>query len=166
MMSLLILFGKQLTHFGYAIGFFCEIILAILVLFVLWGQWTSIGVYLVGFGINTILNRILKSTFKDPRPDKPVRFLADEDFNHSLQEPGNYYGMPSGHSQNAFYSISFLYFSLTKWWPWVAVSLSISAFMFFERWAFRNHSIDQLIVGALVGSVIGYGAVSLRQTIH
>jgi membrane-associated phospholipid phosphatase len=65
------------------------------------------------------------------------------------------FGMPSGHAQSVFFSTAFIYFALKN----VKISLFyllISLNTLYQRVKYKNHSIGQVIIGSLVGSVIGY----------
>jgi len=157
--------GKELIQFTYAIGFFSELILAILVLYVLYERSLSFfpdAVYLVGFVASVYLNRGLKEWLRGRRPARPVKFLAAENFG-TAAEMQNAYGMPSGHAQQVAYSLVYLYATTGEWMPWTAIGTVIGALMVWERWQFRNHTLGQLAVGLLVGAVVGLAVVGLRD---
>jgi len=153
-------------NFVYAIGFFSEIILLILVSFLVHGDLVDWVFFLVFFSCNGILNYLLKPLFRDHRPRDPIKFLDSERFAKDKQNV-NHYGMPSGHGQNVGYAIVYLYLTIRTWtevWvPWMSVCGVIAALTVYERWAFKNHTIAQLVVGLIVGGVFGYGVVALRE---
>ena len=102
---------------------------------------------LVGQLLNEGLNNILKRTIKEPRPP-------------TSKKDG--YGMPSSHSQFVWYFAIYglLCLSVSRQNPWIrliyamgmvggATGVSIS------RVWLDYHTVDQVLVGASVGSVIG-----------
>ena len=185
-------FASKLLDFGYAIGFFSEFILLVLV--VLWLVLKSIDpgmdivVYVMGLivsgGINTLLKRwigqrprqaslAMDTVTQDyrakpvrlglqPRPHDPRKFLYSEHFDRRQRT----YGMPSGHSQNVVYSIAYLYGSVPDPGPWVGIGCAlVVALTWIERWQFHNHTISQLAVGAVVGVALAYFVIRLRDMV-
>lgn len=137
----------------FAVGYFGEILMVIISCILLYGKPLNLVVYLLGAIFNVFLNKaILKPLIKQPRPLKPVKFLNTEKITYAS------YGMPSGHSQFVFYSIAYLYLIDPKITPWFIIVLAIGILTIYERWVFRNHTLEQLIAGVLVGSAVAYGA--------
>lgn len=115
--------------------------------------------YLSGFLINIIINRLLRNIIKDTR----------------LIENGHEkYNMPSGHSQITLYSTAFiiiiiilnpLLFNyntqhfLNKFVNYIIILfyLLLSFITTHECVNGKYHTIDQVIVGVLIGSIIGIG---------
>ena len=63
--------------------------------------------------------------------------------------------MPSGHAQMSFFTISFMYLSLKK--TYILYSyLFFSLMICVQRVKFEYHTIQQVIVGSMVGSLLGY----------
>jgi membrane-associated phospholipid phosphatase len=151
------------TDFLYGIGFFSEIIMPIMVVYLLYSKWFSISIFFVGYIINSLFNIFLKGFIQDRRPSNPIAFLANEKFTKSGSQ---YYGMPSGHSQNVFYCISYLYSSIPKQIDWVILSFIIGLLTVIERYIFHNHTIRQLIVGAILGFLIGSISFSIGKYIQ
>jgi len=152
--------SNKLTDFGFAVGYFSEIILLILVSYLLYYQSIAdMGIFIAGFFASGIANGFLKNMIKDRRPKDPERYLAAE---HFSKKPV-VYGLPSGHSQNVFYCIIYLYLVSTNFVAWEALLLVIATLMFYERWVYHNHTIIQLITGAVVGVAFGYGVFSIRN---
>jgi len=110
-------------------------------------------VYFLGYFVSIYVNIWLKNTIKEPRPKPFYKFLANESTKKDDQQK---YGMPSGHSQNAFYSIVYLYMYLGSFFPWILICLGVGVLTILERWLFRNHTMFQLCIGALIGSALGY----------
>lgn len=76
------------------------------------------------------------------------------------------YGMPSGHSQNIFFSITYLFLTTKEFIYWVQLLLVLAALMFYERMSFHNHTFLQLFVGAITGIVFAYLVILLRDQIE
>jgi len=133
-----------------AIGFFADVIVVIWVACLLYSTPILFVVFLLSVMANTLLNKTLKHWIHQKRPNDPLRFLASERFAGKAA-----YGMPSGHSQLTFFTMTF--YSLVSHPPSTSVVLSllfISLLSCYERWAFRNHTITQLVGGAIVGVIL------------
>lgn len=125
----------------------------ILLLVSIWQLWVN-GVYwtasIVIFGINLFINKILKVWIKQPRPVGGKRLITSETYSGIEQ-----YGMPSGHSQSVVCSVTFLY--LVKHSPiWLIVGMCIATLTIYQRWKYRQHSVEQLSVGAVTGFLVAY----------
>lgn len=151
----------------YALGFFSEFLVLILIIYLLYDQTTNLLFFLVGISFNGLINRILKPIFKDPRPSSPIKFLHSEKFPQKIEysKNSNYYGMPSGHSQNVAYSLAYLYWTIPESNIMKLASLLIGALTVFERWWFRNHTLLQLGVGIMVGLILARFTIWLRGRI-
>lgn len=151
----------------YALGFFSEMIIVILCIYLLYDRGTTdLLFFLVGILGSSVANRLLKPLFKDPRPARPIKFLESEEFPRKIDytKNTNFYGMPSGHSQQVAFCLAYLYWVL----PYESAqlrygTLAIGAAMMFERWWFRNHTAMQLMVGLLVGVAFAYLVVLVRN---
>jgi membrane-associated phospholipid phosphatase len=154
---------NKYTDFLYGIGFFSEFIMPIMVIYLLYSKWFSISIFFVGYIINALCNIVLKGLLHGRRPTNPTAFLANEKFNKTGPQQ---YGMPSGHSQNVFYCIAYLYSSIPKQIDWILLSFIIGILTILERYVFHNHTIGQLIVGAIVGFVIGSVSFSIGKYIQ
>ena len=145
----------------YAIGYFGEILMVVISCLLLYKTPFNLVVYLLGAVFNVFLNKaVLKPLIKQPRPLKPVKFLDTEKFTYAS------YGMPSGHSQFVFYSIAYLYLVDPKMQPWYIIVLAIGIITIYERWVFRNHTLEQLIAGVLVGSAVAYGTLFVANRLR
>jgi membrane-associated phospholipid phosphatase len=162
MFEFIIKLFDKISNFLFALGYFSEIILLIMISIILYYEspFDTI-IYIIGFLSCGFLNGFLKKWIKDPRPKNSEKFLASEQFNKS----NTVYGLPSGHSQNVFYAITYLYLVTQTFIPWDALFLSISALMVYERLKFHNHTILQLIAGAAVGIIFAYGVYNIRNYI-
>jgi membrane-associated phospholipid phosphatase len=155
------LLGKM-RDFIYGIGYFSEMIMMLIVSIVLLLRPIEWFVYIVCILLNGALNGYLKNTIKNNRPYNSMKFLNTEHFNKDVKV----YGMPSGHTQNVFFSIVYLYLSTHQFYPWIFISCIVGVLTFVERGLFHNHTLLQMTAGALLGSILAYGVVSLRDWVE
>ena len=134
-------------------GFFGPIILFVLTILLLKNKSTLLTFYVIGFVFNSILNIILKLLVQQPRPTEDVHL-----FNAAKNQKRVWfdkYGMPSGHAESAFYSVSFIFFALHT--PWITcMYLLIALNTCYERVKYKNHTLLQVICGSIVGVIVGY----------
>ena len=136
---------KIFDHIGYygpVIHFFMNI-------YMLQNRFVYMISYSFFFIVNTGLNKLLKISFREPRPENPVHYA---DFEKLTKE--EYYGMPSGHAQSIFYSISFLYF-INRQLDVLLVSFFLGTLTIYQRWKYRKHTFAQLMMGLIVGATFG-----------
>ena len=152
----------------HEIGKYGPIILIITSFYLLWNKPNLYFYYVVGVFINSILNIILKGIFLQPRPNEDIK-----DFNLALKNgrlfifkngiiPLDIFGMPSGHSQSAFFSCAFIYLALRQlnilWFY-----LSISFITIYQRVSYKYHSVLQVLVGGVIGVIFAYLVYYLSQ---
>jgi membrane-associated phospholipid phosphatase len=150
---------NMMINLLFALGYFSEFIMLIIVIFVMYPNLLDMIFYLFFLVINGLLNVTLKSIIKQPRPEEYTKFLYSE--HRSRKHPA--YGMPSGHSQNVFYSITYLYLTAKDWIEWLPVGLLMATLMVIERYIFHNHTLLQLFAGALLGIIFGFLVVYIRN---
>ena len=143
------------NSFFYSLGYFGEYTTFLITCALIFNQPVYFIAYVIIFIINRLINNYLKNFFKQDRPKNPKKFLDDDQFSKKK------YGFPSGHTQLTFFSVIYAYLVTNKFYPWILLLLSISAIVIYERLVFRNHTLLQLISGALVGSIIAYLTYSL-----
>jgi membrane-associated phospholipid phosphatase len=141
--------------FLYSLGYFGEYITFLITCALIFNQHVYFIVYIIVFILNRLVNNYLKQIFKQDRPKNPKKFLDDDQFSKKK------YGMPSGHTQLTFFSVMYAYLVTNKFYPWILLLLSIAIIVIYERLVFRNHTLAQLISGALFGSIIAYLSYSL-----
>jgi membrane-associated phospholipid phosphatase len=117
--------------------------------------------YIVGFITNELLTRVLKPWIRDPRPGPVSRPLA----------PTDKYGMPSGHSQLAAFSLVFMALVLQEkhygyGWIIILLFLFLTLVSMVQRVVIKAHSIAQVIIGGLLGGGIGYLFYDLSKKIY
>jgi len=135
-----------------AIGFFADTIVVVWVACLLYSTPLLFVVFLISVIVSTVMNKTLKHWLHEARPSHPLRFLARERFSSKKA-----YGMPSGHSQLTFFSVAFYWLVTDPPSTSVALTLlTISLLSCYERWAFRNHTVMQLVGGAVVGVVLAW----------
>jgi len=141
-------------------GSYGPIILIFLSMFILWNNQNLFFYYTVGLFVDTILNLLIKAIIQQPRPTEYTenfhlaltrgkRFL----FNDGI--PFNIFGMPSGHAQASFFSGVFVFLS-TKQYNLLCFYTLFSLLIMIQRVYFNYHTILQVMVGAIVGSVFAY----------
>lgn len=146
-MSLLI---KTMDYIGWQ----SFIILFIVSVVVLRNLPRLLSFYLLGIPFNSVLNYILKGIIQDPRPSKDTELIRIA-LHNGKRIGSDVYGMPSGHAQNAFYSIAFIHFTF-KNYELTFCALLLGLLTMYQRVKYKNHTIYQVIVGAIVGSFVGY----------
>ena len=132
------------------IGFYGPKILFASSAYLLWDQRPYLIMYVLGMILNILLNFFLKSIIKEARPQKQIEFLDDD----SLKGV-NEYGMPSGHAQTSFYSIAYLLCvkSYVRDCLLIFSLFFIGTLTLYQRIKFGRHTIKQVLVGVLVGSL-------------
>jgi len=122
--------------------------------FLLWNKPNYLGFYWSGWVLNVFLNILLKGIIRQPRPIEDLHIFNAE--KEQLKRIGyDRYGMPSGHAQMAFYSVSFLYFVFKS--PLLLISsVLLSTITNYQRVKYKNHTTSQVVVGSLVGFAVGY----------
>jgi len=108
--------------------------------------------FIIGSLLNQELNSVLKILIKQPRPSGQIRNLIDND----IFTGAHVYGMPSGHAQTLFFSVSFLYYVIENFYILIGL-LFIGGLTIYQRWKYHRHSLLQLIVGSTIGWSFGYG---------
>ena len=150
------------------LGFYGPFILIILSVYLLWNHKNLLFYYVIGIFANMILNIILKGIIQEPRPifdDKKVSLAVTHAKRLFYQNgvPFNLFGMPSGHSQNSFFSTIFIYLALRKLnITYIYIALTILTCI--QRISSHYHSINQVIVGSFIGSLFAFFIYYLART--
>jgi len=149
-----------LTELFNQFGTYGPIFLIIISMNLLWNKDNLFFYYIIGVFSDAIINLIAKGYIQQPRPSEDItqfnlalmhgkRFL----FKDGL--PYDIFGMPSGHVQSCFFSTTFIYLSLKKnntLYLYLITSLLISM----QRVIYNYHTLLQVIVGSIIGTIIGY----------
>jgi membrane-associated phospholipid phosphatase len=104
-----------------------------------WGFWLF-------FGLNTIINIVLKKMICQERPLRTTEDKTSYD----------YYGMPSGHSQTVMYSFAYIVFLANQNALVYIAFFFLSLVVMYQRHKSQKHSISQIIVGGALGLCLGY----------
>jgi membrane-associated phospholipid phosphatase len=136
---------------GYYILFFVSVIL-------LRNTYHYLALYIAGFGFNYILNLLLKSIIKQPRPNENEALFNIHVLHHK-HLGFDRYGMPSRHAQLAVFSTIFIYLSLYSHKNIKTIFLFyiiISVITCSQRVVFNEHTVTQVLVGGACGAVLAY----------
>jgi len=114
--------------------------------------------YLIFYFISRFINSRLKNIIKQPRP-KNIKPLDGHYGNK------NKYGMPSNHTQQAFFSITFLYLLYGNKLLLI-IELLISFITIYQAYSYNRHTLEQLFVGAFIGIITGYLSVAIIKKIY
>jgi membrane-associated phospholipid phosphatase len=131
-----------------------------------WEKPVTLGYYALGAIFCTIVNMILKILIKHPRPkhDKPdYNFLIENNKRVSYDK----FGMPSGHAQFMFFTLAFMSFTMREheyyWWI-IAFFVMLTINTSVQRIQDDNHTLSQVVVGAVIGTLIGAGAFYITKS--
>ena len=138
------------------IGYFGPMIMSVISIAKLWKQSSYLYGYLVFSLINFAVNGTVKMIAKQPRP------YGGQSIIHEHYVGANKYGMPSGHTQSVFFSMTYLYL-ITNSSGLLLIEMFIAALTLYQRWNYRQHTIEQLCVGAFIGICIAYGGFCITQ---
>ena len=127
------------------IGYFGPDILILANIILLFVLNTNINFfYLIIFGnmLNWILNNILKILFRIKRQkQKPFMGRVEKS-----------YAMPSGHSQMITFNSTLLTLIYKNIYA-ILFSVILCFNTFYQRYNYKNHTIPQIIIGALIGII-------------
>jgi len=145
--------------FIYNFGKMAPLLLFVNSLYLLWNKNNLFYYYVCGVFLNAILNLVLKGIIKEPRPSEDPK-LFNIALKHSIRfkfingYPHDIFGMPSGHAQSAFFSTIFIYLALKD----IRITIGyliVALLTMYQRVLFKDHSVIQVIAGAIVGILFG-----------
>ena len=143
------------------IGRYGPIILAITSTYFLWGKSYILTFYWIGIIFNIVFNYIVKGIIKQSRPniEKKVFNLAEKNHNRFITYKGHsidIYGMPSGHSQQVFFSLLHYFFFINESF-WISIFYIFITFLTaIERIIDNYHTFNQVLVGSIIGLIVAY----------
>ena len=140
---------NNLNNLLYAVGYFGDTISFFIICMLIFNNFKFFIFYVICFIINMYFNNYLTNLIKQKNPSHPIKFLESETYSKKR------YGMPSFHSQNMFFSIGYAFFILNNF-IWKLILLLIGFAVIYERYVFRDHTMEQLLYGAILGLIIGY----------
>lgn len=135
----------------YLIGYLGPVICILISIYYLWGFPKYLIVYVVFAMLDLFINKLLKIWFVQERPRNIKSIIGEE------HEGIELYGMPSKHLQSIFFSITYLYMVKGSF-QWLLGELVIALLAINQEINYRQHTISQIIVGALCGISVGYVA--------
>jgi membrane-associated phospholipid phosphatase len=135
----------------YVIGYLGPVICILISIYYLWGFPKYLIIYVIFAMLDLFINKLLKLWFQQERP-LGIRTIIGEE--HECIE---LYGMPSKHLQSIFFSITYLYLVKGSL-QWLMVELVIAVLAITQEINYRQHTMGQIIVGALCGIGVAYVA--------
>ena len=152
---------KEWLYFIYnKIGKLGPLISIISAIVLLKEKYHYLSYFIFGSLLNVLLNLFLKGLIQQPRPLEDTKL-----FNLALKNgkrfifkngmPHDIFGMPSGHAQSVFYTMTFVYF-VFKNVKLLIPFIFISIITLCQRVTSNMHSIPQVICGSIVGALFGY----------
>ena len=144
----------------YALGYFGEYITFFITCSLIYSRYIYFFFYLITFVFNRFLNTFLKNTLKEETPNNPIKFLESEQFTKTN------YRNPSGHVQVSFFSFMYAYLVLGQMTKLIFLSFIVCIITIYQRYMFRNHTLKQLLFGAVLGLLTAYVSYSLVNFIQ
>ncbi|GMO64229.1 MAG: hypothetical protein Nk1A_0420 [Endomicrobiia bacterium] len=126
------------------------IIILIISIGILWNNkknyfWIMLILLAIILAVGIILTNILKYCFKSPRP---LIIFGDGGVNIMFEIFNTANSFPSGHTQVAFTTCTFMFMTVKKYWYWYTIlSLGVA----FERVYSGSHFPFDVLVGAVIG---------------
>ena len=131
---------------------------------------TNLLIYnIVGGILNVFFNLFLKGIFKHPRPNEDMKKFNlmvknGQRFFYKDGIPYDLFGMPSTHAQTVFFYTMYCFLALNN--NTYIIFLLISLITLFQRVNDEHHSYLQVIIGAIIGSIVGYLFYHLSKTYY
>jgi membrane-associated phospholipid phosphatase len=136
------------------IGYYAPFILFGISVILLRNMLTYLSLFILGFILNNIVNIALKLFIKEPRPTKDQKAI-EIGITNGARIGFDKFGMPSAHAQNCAYCLSYIFFTLHN--PFVSLSFIVLTILCsFQRYENNNHTLFQILIGLIVGSIVGY----------
>lgn len=143
-----------LDNILFVVGEYSHLILILSSLAILYNKPTLYYYYIVGIIINSILNINLKLLIREPRPLPLKKANYHHNFIASNLTHFHTYGMPSGHAQIVFFSTMYIWLACKN----IKITLfylCVSLITLYQRVKYNMHTIFQVMVGSLIGSLMG-----------
>lgn len=149
------IYKMSIPMFLDGIGFYGPIIVLFMIIYTLRNHCKYMWVYVFGVFLNNYLNQLLKLWFLEERPKNPISFSKYEKYKNVES-----YGMPSGHASSIGFSIMYLLLVKANS-VWLPVCIFIGILTCMQRVKYRRHTIEQVYVGLMTGSIFGWIVYSL-----
>jgi membrane-associated phospholipid phosphatase len=144
--------GEHFVDLFWGVGYFgwqLSTVYALYVSFIF--SWIYFIVFVLVFALSGWVNHaVLKNYIDDPRPSDSTPFLSSEHFRKRVN------GMPSGHAQQTAFSLTFAYLLTGRrfYESWTLFLITI-----LQRYVFKNHTAQQLLVGSVLGFIVAHSPV-------
>ena len=144
------------------IGYYGPLNLLVLIFFMYYKTHKPSIVYILTILwqlFSLLLNIILKFTFKQKRPTQLTNDTPTTTYNIIRKTIYNTiyndkYGMPSGHAQSTLSQLTFIIFYFKN--KYITTLALIQTFItLWQRYYTNQHTINQIIIGSLIGIVVG-----------
>lgn len=135
------------------LGVYAPSILAVSTIVILWSRATYLQFYIFGFIANLMLNTVLKLLIKEPRPENDARAL-EIGIANGRRISFDKYGMPSGHAQIATFITAFVALIVNNTYI-IVIYFLLTLMTMCQRYIYNNHTIGQILIGAIVGAGMG-----------
>lgn len=144
------------------IGYYGPLNLLVLIFFMYYKTHKPIIVYILTILwqlFSLLLNIILKFIFKQKRPTQLTNDINNTTYNTTYSTIhktiyNDKYGMPSGHAQSVMSQLTFIIFYFKNKYIKV-LALIQTIITLWQRYYTNQHTINQLLIGSLIGIVIG-----------
>jgi membrane-associated phospholipid phosphatase len=147
----------------YWLGLIGPLILIGQTVYLLWAK-KILYFYLIGISLNTILNIVLKLIIQQPRPlSDEARKIFEISKSRGKVYNFNFYGMPSGHAQSSLFSFLFITLALKD----MKISMEylfISLISLTHRVFYKKHTVLQIIIGAIIGTIFSFLTFELSKS--
>ena len=145
-----------LDNILFVVGEYSYLIIIITTLALLYNKPTLYYYYIIGVIINSILNINLKLLIREPRPLPLKKANGNDNNNIGFEKLTHFhiYGMPSGHAQITFFSTMYVWLAC-KNIKTTLFYLCVSLITLYQRVKYNMHTIFQVIVGSIIGSLMG-----------
>ncbi len=134
-------------------------IFSIFLLFVLKYNIKNTIFYILGYYLCDRINFLVKGLIKEPRPIEDINIFNNKKSNRPNI---NLYGMPSGHALYTTYSTVYIY-NIFKNIFITFIYCIITLICINERFIYKNHTIQQLFVGFILGICIAYFIIYIQN---
>jgi len=133
------------------LGYWGPIILLVVTSFgLMMYNYNFLNYYVLFYIIGLLINSIIKTIIKQPRPQNQRHLYNFED-----KGGAQHFGMPSGHAQTCLYSLLTNIY-IIKMNIYIFFSIFITGITCWQRYIYRNHTIQQLLAGSIVGILVFY----------
>ena len=146
------------------IGFYSPkivFIFSIFLLFVIKYNVKNTIFYILGYYLCDKINFLLKKIIKQPRPFEDINIFNNKKKIY-IHNNINMYGMPSGHALYTTYSTIYIN-NILKNKIITFIYCIITLICINQRLIYKNHTIQQIVVGGILGIFIAYFIIYIQN---